>query len=185
MKSRYLVYSLALVLLLLIVGKLLGLFHKGKWWLVDLRNKLPVHPDRKYNRRHLSQIDTIVVHHTAGPVTQTPFDIADYHTGANHICDAGCPGIAYHFLMDRSGMVYQVNDLETVSYHVSGANTKSVGISLIGNYSEIQPTRTQRKRLKQIIRHVEREVGQKLALTAHRDYKNTECPGKNIVLQQA
>lgn len=183
--GRTVLYSLGLAFVALMVLKLFGYFHAGRLWLVDLRGKLPVHPDRKFERRALSQIDTIVVHHTAGPTTQTPADIARYHSGpGNHICEEGCPGISYHFLLDRAGMVYQVNDLETVSFHVSGANTSSVGISLIGNYSEIQPTKTQLRRLKDTIRFVERQVGRKLNLTAHRDYKSTDCPGDNIILNQ-
>ncbi|PHN06163.1 peptidoglycan recognition protein family protein [Flavilitoribacter nigricans] len=185
MVDRSIFYSAGTVLVLILLIRISGRLHAGKWWLIDLRTKLPVHPERKFSRRSLSQIDTIVVHHTAGPVTQTPADIARYHTGpGNHICAEGCPGISYHFLIDRAGLVYQVNDLEAVSFHVSGANTRSVGICLIGNYSQIEPTATQLRRLRQTIRLVERKAGRQLNLTAHRDYKATDCPGDNIVLHQ-
>ena len=179
-------YSVGLIVLVVLALRFFGYGHGGKWWLVDLRGQLPVHPDRKFSRRALSRIDTIVVHHTEGPVTQTAETIARYHSSpGNHICADGCPGISYHFLIDRSGIVYQVNDLETVSFHVSGANTRSVGISLIGNYNELVPTKTQLQRLKQTIRFVEQKVGKPLILSAHRDYKATDCPGKNMLLEIA
>lgn len=151
-----------------------------KVWIKDLRSILPVHPDRSYERRALSQVRQVIIHHTAGPVSQTPQDIARYHTGANHICDAGCPGIAYHFMIDRQARVYQVNDLETISYHVSGQNTVSVGICLIGNYDELEPTAQQLTAVVQLIRKLNRQLGKQLDIAGHRDYANKSCPGWNV-----
>ncbi|MEZ4991895.1 MAG: peptidoglycan recognition family protein [Saprospiraceae bacterium] len=155
-----------------------------KVWIMDLRSVLPVHPDRVYERRALSQIRQVIIHHTAGPVTQTPEDIARYHTGANHICSAGCPGIAYHYMIDREARVYQVNDLETISYHVSGQNTVSVGICLIGNYDELEPTPQQLAAVVKLIRMLKRKLGVKLEIAGHRDYANKSCPGWNVDVDQ-
>ncbi len=73
-------------------------------WLKDLRHRLPVHTSRRYSRRQLAQIEEVIIHHSAGPVDQTPAEIAAYHASpGNHICADGCPGIAYHILIDQFG----------------------------------------------------------------------------------
>lgn len=146
----------------------------------NITNQLPKHPGRKYQTRSLSQIVRVVIHHTAGPVTQTPEDIARYHTGPNHICDEGCPGIAYHYMIDRNAAVYQVNSLETVSYHVSGQNTASVGICLIGNYDQIEPTEAQMNAVIRVIRSINRKLGRNLEIAGHRDFANKSCPGDHV-----
>lgn len=147
----------------------------------NIVNKLPRHASRHYNTRSLSQIDTIIVHHTAGPATQTPADIARYHTQpGNHICDAGCPGIGYHYMIDRSGNAYQVNELKTISYHVTNANTRSVGVCLIGNYDNLSPTTAQLKTVESVIKEINRKVGKKLSIAGHRDFANKSCPGAHI-----
>ncbi len=142
--------------------------------------RLPKHPTRVYDVRRLDQIQMAVVHHTAGPVTQTPEDIARYHVGPNHICDAGCPGIAYHYMIDRTATTFQVNELETISYHVSGQNTISVGICLIGNYDDIEPTKEQLNAVIRLIRMLNRKLGRALEIAGHRDFANKSCPGEHV-----
>ena len=153
-------------------------------WIKDLRKKIPHNPDEAYRRRKLNQIQQVIIHHTAGPVSQTPEDIARYHSGPNHICDDGCPGIGYHYMIDRQANVYQVNDLETISYHVSGQNTTSVGICLIGNYDELEPSTQQLKAVARVIRYLNRKLGRKLAIAGHRDYASKSCPGWNVDINE-
>ncbi len=150
-------------------------------WLKDLRHRLPVHPTRRYSRRQLAQIEEVIIHHTLGPVDQTPAEIADYHASpGNHICADGCPGIAYHILIDQFGQAYQVNDLEAISYHVSGENTRTVGICLIGNYDNLLPSKEQYKTTGKVIKWINRRVGKNLAIGGHRDYSSKSCPGANV-----
>ncbi len=149
-------------------------------WIRDLRTVLPRHPSRRYNRRSLEQIEQIVIHHSAGPSSQTPRDIADYHIGPNHISNQGIPGIAYHFMIDRKAQVFQVNDLETISWHVSGQNTRSIGVCFIGHHDEWEPTEKQMLQLLQLIRYLNRTLGRQLQIAGHRDYANKTCPGKYI-----
>ena len=46
----------------------------------NITGRLPKHPTRVYDVRRLDQIQMAVVHHTAGPVTHTPEDIATGNT---------------------------------------------------------------------------------------------------------
>lgn len=151
-------------------------------WIKDVRRKLPVHPDRKYNRRTLSQIDQVIIHHSTGPTTQTPLSIAQYHIGPNHISNEGIPGIAYHYIIDREAKVFHTQDLENISWHVSGQNTRSIGICFIGNYDELEPTKMQMLQLVKLIQYLNRKLGRKLQFAGHRDYSTKTCPGKHVDL---
>lgn len=148
----------------------------------DITNQLPKHRHRTFPTRTLAQISQIVVHHSAGNVDDQVRDIAEYHIGPNHVCDQGCPGILYHFVIDRKGNAYQVNKLTSVSYHAAGHNTKSVGICFIGNYDEIRPTKKQIRAFRMIVRHINKKVGKELAITTHGKTCGTctACPGTNL-----
>lgn len=152
-------------------------------WLIDLRRKLPVHRFQKYARRAISDIDMVVIHHTAGPEDQTPEEVALYHVGpGNHICSAGCPGIAYHIMIDRDANAYLVNDLENISYHASGTNAHSVGVCFFGNFEQLEPTPAQIRKLRIVLRWLNRKTRKQLQVVGH--YKvsstGTACPGRHI-----
>lgn len=158
------------------------LIYTGVWlpFLADWREKLPRNPNKQYSRRPLSQVRRIVIHHSGTPLDYSPEAIAQYHIGPNHICADGCPEIAYHILLDYRGRAYLVNDLTEVTYHALGNNADTVGICLIGDYNEHQPTRTQLRRLGMLIRYVNLRVGRRLEVVGHRDLKDTTCPGAHI-----
>lgn len=179
---RRIVLVIALALLLLILA---GWVSTRPAWLIDRRKVLPTGAGRQYARRSLSDIDQIVIHHSATPADTSIESIARYHIGPNHICADGCPGIAYHFMIGPDGKTYQVNDLEAVSYHVSGANTRSVGICLLGNYEEYPPTDLQYRRVIGLIRYLEAKTGRLLDVIGHKEASgaNTQCPGANVDLE--
>lgn len=168
---------LLVVLVILALLVLVSWTNPGPSWIRNLSASLPKHPTKRYNTRSLAQIQQAIIHHTTGPTTQTPKSIADYHVGPNHISNEGIPGIAYHFIIDRAAKVFQTNDLETVSWHVSGQNTRSIGICLIGDYDELAPTTKQMLQLLRLLRYLNRKLGRTLDITGHRDYASKSCPG--------
>jgi hypothetical protein len=127
---------------------------------------------KPYNKRSLSAVRQIVVHHTAD--NGTPESIAKYHVNNNK-----WPGIGYHFLIDNTGQIFQTNDLDTISYNVANQNTKTIGICLIGNFEKEQPSTAQIDSLKWLLSAVRGVVGE-LPLYGHKDRDNTLCPGKNL-----
>jgi hypothetical protein len=98
---------------------------------IDYRIQIPgdsfnwnwVHP--------LSEYTQIVIHHSAGPDTQTPDEIAGYHISSN-----GWGGIGYHFVITKNGTVYYVGDLTTARAHVANLNHQCIGVCLIGSFIE-------------------------------------------------
>lgn len=147
----------------------------------NITNRLPVHPSKRFNKRDLSDIDEIIIHHTATPSRTTKIKtIASYHVEpGNHICEEGCPGISYHFMINYKGEIYQVNDLETISYQCGGCNSTTVGVCLIGNFNTEIPSEKVLKSVARTIKHINKKVGRSLSISAHKDHKNTSCPGDN------
>lgn len=128
----------------------------------------------EYDKRNLNQIEQIIVHHS-GVTGQTAEDYARYHVSSK-----GWPGIGYHYIIEKNGAIVQGNPLDNVSYHVSGQNTKSVGIALSGNFEIEQPTLEQMEALTWLITHVRGELPQALEVYGHKDFGATSCPGVNL-----
>ena len=143
----------------------------------DLTAKLPKGRGKSYAKRELDQIDRIVIHHSATD-DGSPEAYARYHVESR-----GWPGIGYHFVIQKDGGIYQTNRLDTISYHVSGQNTNSIGICLTGNYDKQQPPAVQFQACAQLIAALRQNFVQELDLRAHADFSAKSCPGKNINLE--
>lgn len=137
----------------------------------DLVSNLPVNSKRKYSKRHLSDIEYIIIHHTAGG--GTPESIARYHVSV------GWPGIGYHYLINDKGEIFQTNRIDTVSYNVGGKNKDVIGIALIGNFETKKLTETQKSSIKNLVELLRVFVGP-VKVKGHNDLANTLCPGKHI-----
>jgi hypothetical protein len=89
----------------------------------------------------------VVVHHTVNSNDYSRTDapavvrsILAYHTQSQGWCDIG-----YNFLVDRFGRIYQGRRggirLPVRGAHAGDYNTDTVGISMIGDYDKVPPTR--------------------------------------------
>lgn len=142
-----------------------------KYKIIDITDQLP--KNGNYGKRSLSQIVRFVIHHSA-TTTGDPWQYAKYHV-ENH----GWPGIGYHFVIQKDGTIYQTNSLDTISYHVEGNNTASLGICLTGNYEVETPPIAQINSLVWLLKKLSSELGQK-PIEGHRAFKSTKCPGDHI-----
>jgi hypothetical protein len=152
------------------------------------------------------------IHHTAGSnsysSSETPAvirSIYKYHTS-----NLGYSDIAYNFLVDRYGKIYEGRAggiLSTViGAHAGGFNTGSTGISLIGTFSSVNPTGSMISALKRLlawkldVHHIQPNgtvvmtsggstrytEGRKVTLNriaGHRDTSQTACPGSKVYYQ--
>ncbi|KQY47482.1 hypothetical protein ASD18_09200 [Cellulomonas sp. Root137] len=94
-----------------------------------------------------STLVAAVVHHTAGPnsygsVAEAMAQIRNdqrYHQQARGWCDIG-----YNFLVDKWGNIYEGRAESSfkavIGVHAGGFNTRTVGISMLGDYSSITPS---------------------------------------------
>lgn len=149
----------------------------GNRRIVDLTDKLPRHPTKRYRTRALATISTIVVHHSATE-TGTPEAFARYHVEAN-----GWPDIGYHYVIGKDGTVWKTNRASTISYHAGNANGHSLGVCLVGNFDREQPTQAQWLALVELLNGLMQAFGISAdRVVGHREVPGTRksCPGRNI-----
>ena len=146
--------------------------------IISLVNALPKHPFRSYEQRRLDQIQYLVIHHTAVD-EQSPVQIAKFHTESDHLIQGGAAGIAYHFFIREDGRIYQTQELTTISWHVAGHNTASVGICLSGNLDRHPPTAAQQSSVKALVAQLKQQFPQ-VQVKRHGEFKQTNCPGQYL-----
>ena len=77
--------------------------------------------------------------------------IQAYHMDADGYCD-----IAYHFLVDKYGQIFEGRaggiDQPVIGGHAGGFNSGSVGVALIGDYTSVKPTQAQWSALVSLLR---------------------------------
>jgi hypothetical protein len=117
--------------------------------------------------RNPEDIDTIVIHHSASPE-------GSLYTHANNHGKNWGAGIGYHIAIDN-GRIYQVNDLLTFSFHVSGHNTYTVGIEVNRDISKGDLTSQERELLYAAILSVKAVLPIKHIL-GHIELNKTACP---------
>ena len=125
-----------------------------------------------------SVLNTIVVHHSAYPYAG-PQEVQDLHMDRRGFAD-----IAYHFLIDAEGTIYEGRELNVRGAHVQGFNTGSVGIVLLGNFNEEQPGEDQLSSLRSLVDYLRYNYEIRY-LAGHKDYPDqspdgTECPGDHL-----
>ncbi len=143
----------------------------------DIVNSLPVHPNDVYGLRTLGQIHRFVIHHS-GTLSGSAQSYATYHVNTH-----GWPGIGYHFVIDKDGRINQTQLLTTISYHVPGFNTNSVGICLTGDFTQHPPTAAQLDSVVYLVRFLSLSLGQK-QVVGHGELVVRTCPGNLIDVHQ-
>lgn len=146
--------------------------------ILNLVGELPVHKTKVYSSRKLNSIRRIILHHSAGLVSASPTAIALYHVNGRD-----WPGIGYHFYITANGTIFQVNSLETISWHAGGNNEDSIGICLAGTFLGVDPPGEQLSAARMLVQWLmwkldireEDVIGHKEAYPAGSG--GTACPG--------
>lgn len=138
--------------------------------IVDITDDLVTHDTRTYQTRDVADINWLTIHHTATPNTTTPEQIASYHVNSR-----GWPGIAYHYLIHYTGTIWQTNDMSTISYH-DALNTDSVGVGLIGDFTDAPPPADQLQAAAALIEWLRGQIDG-VQVRPHRAVGQTACPG--------
>lgn len=132
----------------------------------------------------------IVVHHSASKL-DTPAGMDAYHRNVRHMEN----GLAYHFVIGggvrmKDGAIFVGNrwrrQLDGGHLASEALNAKSIGICLIGNFDETQPTPKQLQSLYALIGYLRQRCGLSVnAVKLHREINTrpTECPGKRFPTQ--
>lgn len=127
--------------------------------------------------RDLNEIDEIIIHHTA-----TEDDMSPQHLESVHLWLRKFSMIGYHFLITREGVIYEGRPLDIVGAHTIEHNSNSIGIVLIGNFSQQFPSYIQLISLSALTRSLKENYGIE-NVSLHRNYNSsTECPGDRLTL---
>lgn len=121
-------------------------------------------------------LNTVIVHHSALPLSDGPLEIQHKHMQLKGYAD-----IAYNFVIDEAGLIYEGRSLAVRGAHTGGHNTGTVGIVLLGNFEETEPLEEQLLTLKKLVRCLSDEYAI-THLAGHRDFQPgvTVCPGENL-----
>ncbi len=104
----------------------------------DVSASLPHHPSKQYSTRFRAAIRRIIIHHTATPPSVPVQRLASYQ-----VSNRDLPGIVYHYCVDETGQVFQTEPLEVVSTHAGEYSSDSIGVCLIGDFTNAIPPQAQ------------------------------------------
>jgi len=128
-----------------------------------------------YNRgEEMNNPNKIIIHHSATD-GGTFESIRKYHM------DKGFVGIAYNYLIETDCSVHIGRAETATGAHTLGQNEQSIGICLVGNFDEYEPTVEQYATLKLLIAEIRLRWGD-LPLFRHSDFANKTCPGRRFDL---
>lgn len=141
----------------------------------------------------------LIVHHSAGVNTsnnwaQVVLAIWDFHVNTRAYCD-----IAYNYLIDPNGVLYEGRSggNNVIGAHFCNTNTGTMGVCLLGNFQEVEPTTGMLNKLADLlawkscnssIDPVKSSVFARSNtvlnhISGHRDGCATECPGNNVFVK--
>jgi hypothetical protein len=140
----------------------------------DEVESLPKHLTKVYGGRKLSDISMIAIHHTVTPNT---YDWVR-RIAAYHVNEKEWPGIGYHYCVTGDGRIIQTNYEETISYHVGSENDTTLGIALLGDFGDGQPTDIQIEAVNWLLGNISQDLPDAKVLP-HRQipHSRTSCPG--------
>uniref|UniRef100_A0A1I8N480 Peptidoglycan-recognition protein n=1 Tax=Musca domestica TaxID=7370 RepID=A0A1I8N480_MUSDO len=125
-----------------------------------------------------------VIHHTEGAAcsdkascSQQMRNVQHYHQKTLRWADIG-----YNFLIGGDGNIYEGRGWNVVGAHATNWNSKSLGISFIGNYHNYKPSAAQINAAKNLLAAaVSRgQIVSGYVLYGHRQVGSTDCPGTHL-----
>jgi N-acetylmuramoyl-L-alanine amidase len=104
----------------------------------NISSQLAQHSSKRYLERPLNAIRRIIVHHTGTPANITIQRIAEFQ-----VKNKDLPGITYQVCITADGQAYQTQPLTLMAAHAGQDSRDSVGVCLIGDFTNAQPPQSQ------------------------------------------
>lgn len=122
---------------------------------------------------------TVVIHHSVVYEATPARTLAAIQT--LHRQTRGWADVAYHYFVSQAGDIYEGRALDVRGAHVAGHNTGSVGVCLLGDFTQSYPTIDQLASTQALLRWLTTTLDL-THLAAHRDFNDwTECPGQHLL----
>lgn len=141
-------------------------------------------------------VSHIIVHHTAGSNTASNWADQVRSIWYYHATVLGWSDIGYNFLIDPNGVIYEgrYGGLGVEGGHAYSHNRGTIGVSMLGTYSDVNITPKARESLENLLAELHartfrdlpdsnaKDITGKwnLRLTGHRDWNPTSCPGQTF-----
>jgi hypothetical protein len=128
--------------------------------------------------------DRITIHHQGGrpSVTRVQNSVMaeiDAIYGGHRRLRYG--DIAYHFVVDYAGRVWEGRSLAYEGAHVSAQNARNLGILFLGNFEQQTPSGESIASVTKLVELLRERFGVKgHRLYGHRDLGSSVCPGKHL-----
>lgn len=122
--------------------------------------------------------NTVVIHHSASllAANETMADIQDSHMDVN-----GWADIAYHYGIDKDGLVYEGRDIGARGASVAGFNTGTIGVVVMGNFEQETPLAVQMESLQALV-NVLASAYSLTHLAGHGEFNpESVCPGSHFI----
>ena len=131
-------------------------------------------PKRPFSKLNKSRVKGIVLHHSG--VKNGPKGVAAVQAFERHHIDAnGWNGIAYNWLVDEQGVVYEGRGAGVISAANRPWNSRTEAICYTGWGGDPIPEATKRS-IKALVDDIQRRYDGKLWVKGHRDLASTTCP---------
>jgi hypothetical protein len=139
----------------------------------DISGSLPQHPTARYPMRTHTDIKRIIIHHSGIAPTISIQRIADYLVNTKNLA-----GITYHFCITDTGQVYQTQYLETVAMHAGANSADSVGVCLLGDFTDNAPPQAQLDATSVLLAQLAAHLGLNINhMFGRSEIENTSSPG--------
>lgn len=153
------------------IQELVEVYDKGDRVLPKIRKYNLNFDKRRMAYRDLSEIDTLIIHHTAISEDVSAARIDEEHKKIGWAC------IGYHYLIHKNGSIEKCRKNNMIGAHCQGYNSTSIGIALGGNFEKEKPTEEQLEALKGLIAALCVAYPNIKAVQGHCHYLATACPG--------
>lgn len=124
---------------------------------------------------------TEIILHCTASVEGVDYTIPAIH---NYHLSKGWAGIGYNYVIDINGLVWEGRPEDCVGAHVSGHNSKSIGVCYVGGLDKNKKAKDTRnaKQLKSMVelcRYLHQKYP-KATFHGHYDFDNKACPCFNV-----
>lgn len=152
-------------------------------------SECPEHPSPD-----LTAVTHLIVHHSAGPNTSSDWAATVRSIWDFHVNGRGWSDIGYNWLIDPNGILYQGRGDNVQGAHFCGHNSRTMGVCVMGNYTDVTPTENALNQLETLLawKACERNIAPLESsyhsssgftitnISGHRDGCATECPGNSF-----
>jgi peptidoglycan hydrolase-like protein with peptidoglycan-binding domain len=139
-------------------------------------------PRRAPHRPNPAGIRLFIVHHTTPDELNIPNPLQAVQSIQRfHQNTRGWNDIAYNFLVDRFGTLYEGRGWGIAGGHTNGYNTVSIGVAFLGDGDEVLRHATPALHtIRALADEADTRLGRRLARHAHRNFGTTHCAGNYL-----